>query len=77
MGGVPAKGSLNASYRLHADGLDGTAIVREDLATGAFVESDRSGLESAERGFDGAPTVRRGGRHDGDPLHMRGGSRRG
>jgi hypothetical protein len=53
MRGVPASGTLAARYRLHADGLDGTATVRSDLRTGAFVETDEVGLDRSERGFDG------------------------
>jgi len=53
MTGLPATGSLRLHYRIKADGLEGTSEVREDLATGAFVESDEAGLDRSEIGFDG------------------------
>lgn len=53
VGAMPAAGSIRAEYKVEADGLTGTGLRDEDLATGAFAESTTTGPVSLADGYDG------------------------
>lgn len=53
VGPLPAKGAARFDYALSSSGLEGEAVSLEDLASGAYVDSEVTGPVSDASGFDG------------------------